>query len=723
MRLFIILGVLVLLSSCHYTMDIKDDVSSTDSYCGDGVVDSGEECEIGDLNGETCETLDFNDGTLSCNSSCQFDTSLCQVQLTFCGNGVVEGREQCENQDLGGLTCDSLGYGSGELSCLNCYYDVSNCSNPAVCGDGEVDSPVEECDSDLLNGAACISLGYSSGTLLCDSLCHYDTSGCQPSELCGNGTIDSGEDCDLTEFGDSTCTSLGYSGGTLQCDSLCIFDESNCDAAVLCGNGDIDANEDCDLTNLNNETCSGLGFLSGGTLACNSTCQFDISGCSNDPLCGDGSVDLPEECDGDNLSLGTCENEGYWRGTLGCLECSYDYTDCSDYLLAGTSFLEVTYSSAITPNGSLIQAGYIDSNSFYGNSTIGKFDNVIIKYDASGAVLWTKQWGSSEDDLAHGVAVYGNSDIYVVGKTSGSIDGVTAFGSDDMFITKFSSSGTKIWTKIYGTTLSDYARAVTVDSLGNVFIVGITEGTMSGTVPNGEEDIFLIKINANGTPGFTKQFGTSSGDIAIGLALDSSSNIIITGYTSGVLGTQNFGNSDVFVMKLSPLGILTWVKQWGSTLQDQGNALDCDASGNIYVAGLTSGGFNGNSSSGNRDMFLMKVSSTGADLWSKQFGSSADDQAWAVKYRSDSAIYVGGHSPGVIFSQPNIGAVDAIVVKYDSLGNFVESNTRGGNGNDFCNSMILGISSGVYCTGATDGSLPGQASNGNYDFFIISFPE
>ena len=112
-------------------------------YCGDGILNRGEECDSSDLAGETCESLGFTDGgTLACDDSCTFDTSDCAL----CGNDVIEPGEECEGEIPDDVSCASIGEGfnGGELSCHpDCLYDTSRCVT--TCGDGILDDG-EECD-------------------------------------------------------------------------------------------------------------------------------------------------------------------------------------------------------------------------------------------------------------------------------------------------------------------------------------------------------------------------------------------------------------------------------------------------------------------------------------------------------------------------------------------------------------------------------------------------
>ena len=97
-----------------------------------------------------------------------------------------------------------------------------------------------------------------------------------------------------------------------------------------------------------------------------------------------------------------------------------------------------------------------------------------------------------------------SGNVYAAGYTSGGLDGNTNAGSNDLFVVKYNSSGTKQWTKELGSSSNDYASGVAVDSSGNVYSAGYTSGgldghTNSGHAPgSGGYDIFLVKYNSSG---------------------------------------------------------------------------------------------------------------------------------------------------------------------------------------------------------------------------------
>ena len=299
-----------------------------DGVCGNGAIEGGEDCDGSELGSATCVTEGFTGGVLGCNSDCTFDTSACTTGTGVCGDGILDVGEQCDGTNLNGHTCVTRGFGGGELGCSSlCRFDTSGCTAPpADCGNGKIDG-YEQCDGSNLNGHTCKTHGFGGGELACTSACRFDMSACTaPPPNCGNGEIDRGEQCDGANLNEKTCETLGFDGGTLGCTAACLFETSACTAPPLpCGNGEIDRGEQCDGANLNDKTCADHGFV-GGELGCTSTCQFDTTGCTN---CGNDVIDDGEECDGIDFGDKTCADFSYAGGELDCTDqCVISFTKC-----------------------------------------------------------------------------------------------------------------------------------------------------------------------------------------------------------------------------------------------------------------------------------------------------------------------------------------------------------------------------------------------------------
>ncbi len=164
---------------------------------------------------------------------------------------------------------------------------------------------------------------------------------------------------------------------------------------------------------------------------------------------------------------------------------------------------------------------------------------------------WFRQLGTSDEDVSHGVSADGLGNVYISGYTRGSLGGTNA-GDRDAFTSKYDASGTLLWTEQLGTSSDDTPTVVSADGLGNVYISGLTEGSLGGTNAGGT-DAFVSKYDAGGTLLWTEQLGTSSSDVGAGVSADGLGNLYISGWTRGSLGGTHAGSRDAFVAKFTDL--------------------------------------------------------------------------------------------------------------------------------------------------------------------------
>jgi hypothetical protein len=133
------------------------------------------------------------------------------------------------------------------------------------------------------------------------------------------------------------------------------------------------------------------------------------------------------------------------------------------------------------------------------NNPTGCFEAFTSKYNSSGVLQWSNSLSSSGVDSAESLTVDASGNIYSAGSTAGAIDGNTQIGSNDFFVVKYNSSGTKQWTKQFGSSNSDSLSGVATDSSGNVYVLGSTSGGVDGNTNSGSTDVFIVKYNSSGT--------------------------------------------------------------------------------------------------------------------------------------------------------------------------------------------------------------------------------
>jgi hypothetical protein len=183
-------------------------------------------------------------------------------------------------------------------------------------------------------------------------------------------------------------------------------------------------------------------------------------------------------------------------------------------------------------------------------------DAYIVKYDTSGTQLGTKRLGAS-NGKGNGIITDGNGNFYTTGNAVGNLSGNTNQGLADAYIAKYDALGNQLWAKLLGTSASDFSNGISRDNNGNLYIVGNTSGSLLGNTSQGAQDAYIAKYDALGNQIWVKQFGTSSSEVANGITINSNGTIYVTGSTNGSLpGNTNQGSSDAFIAAFDSNGNL-----------------------------------------------------------------------------------------------------------------------------------------------------------------------
>jgi len=255
--------------------------------------------------------------------------------------------------------------------------------------------------------------------------------------------------------------------------------------------------------------------------------------------------------------------------------------------LLGGSGADVGSAVAIDSSDNIIVCGYTASDG------AGGIDVLIAKYNSSGVFQWGRTLGGSGSDYGYAVAIDSSDNIIVCGLTDS--DGA---GSYDVLIAKYNSSGVLQWDRTLGGDGLDYGYAVAIDSSDNIIVCGITNSDGAGVI-----DALIAKYNSSGVLQWDRTLGGSGSDYGYAVAIDSSDNIIVCGYTA----SDGAGGNDFLIAKYNSSGVLQWDRTLGGSGDDRGHAVAIDSSNNIIVCGFTD-----SDGAGSYDVLIAKLPPDGS---------------------------------------------------------------------------------------------------------------
>ncbi|MFW9990808.1 MAG: SBBP repeat-containing protein [Candidatus Odinarchaeota archaeon] len=437
----------------------------------------------------------------------------------------------------------------------------------------------------------------------------------------------------------------------------------------------------------------------------------------------------------------------------------------STYVSGGDD--DVGYDIAVDATGHVYVTGWAYSTDFptlnaYSQTSGGSREVFVFKLSPGGNnLIYSTYIGGTNQDCSSGIAVASNGHAYVTGwtystdfPTSANAYDQTGDGSTgvcDVFFCVLSAGGNLLLYSTYVSGTSyDAARRIAVDSAGDAYITGETVSTNFPNTTNafqddkGDVDGFVLKLSpdANGSDDllYSTYIGGSSFDSCTDVAIDSSGNAYVSGYTNSAdfpttvnaYQENKRGGYDGFVLKLSPGGNgvndLLYSTYIGGSNDDQGRSIAVDSDGNAYVTGgtksidfdvLNAYNSTGDGSTATNDAFVCKLPPGGNTLlYSTYIAGSSGDYGTGIAVDAAGCVYIIGETTSADFPSVNAfqedlaGSTDVYVSKLSPGGNsLIYSTYIGGSGGDYtgvqsgdaflAGSIAVDSEENVYITGNT----------------------
>jgi len=326
---------------------------------------------------------------------------------------------------------------------------------------------------------------------------------------------------------------------------------------------------------------------------------------------------VQQTSDGGYIAAGFTESSG-----VGFADFWLVKTDASGGMLWNRTYggggADEAYSVRQTSDGGYIVAGFTRS---FG---VDNADFWLVKTEVDGAVRWSKRYGGVYDDCAFCVQQTSDMGYILAGSTE-------SFGAGpDFWLVKTDSNGNMQWNKTYGGSGSDRAFSVAETTDGGYIMAGETDSSGAGSF-----DFCMVKTSSSGTLMWSKMFGGTGQDEARSVQQTSDGGYIVAGSTL----SSGAGGIDFWLVKTDASGNEQWSQPYGGTFDDEAYSVQQTGDGGYIVAGSTkSYGLY----TGVWNFWLVKTDAQGSMQWNQVNGGSNDDRAYSVQQTGDGGYIVAG---------------------------------------------------------------------------------
>jgi hypothetical protein len=436
--------------------------------------------------------------------------------------------------------------------------------------------------------------------------------------------------------------------------------------------------------------------------------------------------------------------------------------------------------SALSDNSTVVTGQFRDVVTFGRNEpnettlvSAGKEDAFVARFWRDGRLVWAKRAGGGDLCLGEGIAALADHSVVVTGSFKdsatfgpGESDETTlvSAGGADVFIARYTQSGSLLWVRQAGGAGDDLGKGVAVLSNGSVAITGQFAGTATfgpgetnETVltSSGPVEAFVARCGPDGSLAWARQLG---GDWGTGVAALSAGSAVVAGSFSGTptfgAGEPNAtmlisaGEIDVFVARYDADGRLVWAKSGGGDAIDEGRrvvALSDDSAvvlGDFQGTATFSAGDPSSmslTSAGNSDIFMVRYEADGSLAWAGRAGGADFESGQGATVLADDSVVATGTFRGTAtFGQgwpgetllTSTGNRDVFVARYARDGTLVWAKRAGGTGAAYGVSattlfddsvVVAGGFSGSFTLGPGEGNETGLTSAGDSDVFLARF--
>jgi PKD repeat protein len=328
----------------------------------------------------------------------------------------------------------------------------------------------------------------------------------------------------------------------------------------------------------------------------------------------------------------------------------------------------------------------------YGNQVLP--DIWLLRINADGDILWTKNYGTTNSEIASSFAKTVNDDLVIVGTK-------TLINNKNIYVIKTNSIGDTLWTRMIDNLYEDIGTDIIITSTDEYIVLGYSDF-------NGNNEFFstLTKFDSNGTLIWTQQYDFGGTNYALSLASTNDSCYAITGFN------VNLSNTDAFIAKVDFYGNLLWSNFYGGNDTDVGRDIILTSDNNIVLVGNTK-----SYGAGNTDTWVVKTDNLGNEIWSNTFGGTLDDGGFSILETEDNGFLISGLTESFSITP----AADIYLIRLNENGDSLYTKVIGFENQDIGHEIISTSDGGYSIIGRTQNLNPGSSLN--YDIFMVKLSE
>lgn len=379
-----------------------------------------------------------------------------------------------------------------------------------------------------------------------------------------------------------------------------------------------------------------------------------------------------------------------------------------------------------------------------GNKTTGNYgagDYWVMMLSGDGNKLWERTFGGTANEALTCLQQTDDGG-YILGGISSSTNSGTktggSYGSGDFWVVRLNSIGNQLWDYSYGGTSSEIIWSLQQTADHGFILAGASASGANGNKTTtklggiGNDDIWLVRLDANGNQIWDASFGGTGVDQAHRiLELRTGGFLIGSDTDSGISGNKtnvSFGGSDYWIIRIDANGQRIWDRVFGGNSTEYLYDMIQTADDGFILAGSSTSGISGNkttSSFGGQDFWILKLDVAGNIQWQKSYGGNGHEEPNSIYQTTDGGFLVGGYSySGISGSKTatNYGSSDGWVVRLDANGNKLWDNSYGGSGLDFITRVGQPSDGGYFISLESSSGVSGNKTIpgfGGDDFWLI----